>query len=87
MEAAIQFLPLVALFAIFYFLVIRPQQTQLKKHREMVDALQKGDKIVTQGGLLVKILKVEDDFLTVTFDFEKETHVKLDKAFIARKVD
>ena len=43
-------LPLVALFAIFYFLIIRPQQTQAKAHKEMVTNLKKGDKIVTNGG-------------------------------------
>jgi preprotein translocase subunit YajC len=89
MEAAVQFLPLVALFAIFYFLVIRPQQQQVKKHKEMVDGLQKGDKIVTQGGFVVKIIKVEEEFLTVTFDAIgiPELPIKLDRGFIARKVD
>ena len=50
-------LPLVVLFAIFYFLVIRPQQNQVKKHKEMLDALQKGDKVITNGGLICEVVK------------------------------
>ena len=57
-------LPLVVLFAIFYFLIIRPQQKQQKEHKEMLEALTKGDKVVTNGGLIVEITKVEENFLT-----------------------
>jgi len=58
-------MPLVVLFAIFYFLIIRPQQKQQKDHKAMLEALGKGDKIVTSGGLIVEIVKVEETFLTV----------------------
>jgi len=58
-------MPLIVLFAIFYFLIIRPQQKQQKAHKEMLEAIEKGDKIVTNGGLIVEITKVEEDFLTV----------------------
>ena len=58
-------LPLVALFAIFYFLIIRPQQKQAKAHKEMVSNLKKGDKIVTNGGLMVEVTKVEDAYFVV----------------------
>ncbi len=58
-------LPLVVLFAIFYFLIIRPQQKQQKEHDAMLDALKKGDKIITSGGLIVEIVKVEDSFFKV----------------------
>lgn len=58
-------LPLIVLFAIFYFLIIRPQQKQQKEHKAMLEALTKGDKIVTNGGLIVEITKVEGNFLTV----------------------
>ena len=58
-------MPLVVLFAIFYFLIIRPQQKQQKDHKAMLEALEKGDKIVTSGGLIVEITKVEESFLTV----------------------
>ena len=58
-------LPLVVLFSIFYFLIIRPQQKQQKEHNAMLEALTKGDKIVTNGGLIVEITKVEENFFTV----------------------
>jgi len=58
-------LPLIVLFSIFYFLIIRPQQKQQKEHTAMIDALEKGDKILTNGGLIVEITKAEELFLTV----------------------
>lgn len=58
------FLPLVILFVIFYFLLIRPQQKKAKEHKGMVESLQKGDEIVTTGGLVGKVIDVSDDFLT-----------------------
>jgi preprotein translocase subunit YajC len=58
-------LPLIVLFAIFYFLIIRPQQKQQKEHDNMINSLTKGDKIVTNGGLIVEIIKVEESFYTV----------------------
>jgi len=57
----IQIAPLVLIFAVFYFLLIRPQQKKMKDHRSMVAALSKGDKIVTAGGLMGTIAKIEDD--------------------------
>jgi preprotein translocase subunit YajC len=79
------FLPFILLFAIFYFLIIRPQQKQQKAHQEMVDGLQKGDKIITNGGLIVTVLKPEADFLKVKLN--DDMIVKLDKAFVSKKVD
>ena len=58
-------LPLIVLFAIFYFLIIRPQQQQQKEHEAMKSSLEKGDKIVINGGLIVEITKIEDRFYTV----------------------
>lgn len=52
------FIPLILIFAIMYFLMIRPQQKKAKQHRAMVDALRKGDKIITAGGLIGKVVKV-----------------------------
>ncbi|MDB4053563.1 preprotein translocase subunit YajC [Octadecabacter sp.] len=61
MEAFGQFIPLILIFAIMYFLLIRPQQTKLKQHQEMVAALRRGDQVVTQGGMIGKVSKVKDD--------------------------
>ncbi len=86
MEAGVaQFLPLVILFAIFYFLIIRPQQKQQKTHREMLEALTKGDKIVTTGGLMAEIVKTEEDFIKIKLN--DSVIVKLDKTFVSKKVE
>ncbi len=61
MEAFGQFIPLILIFAIMYFLLIRPQQQKLKQHQAMVAALRRGDQVVTQGGLIGKVNKVKDD--------------------------
>jgi len=80
-----QFLPLIFLFAIFYFLIIRPQQKQQKEHAAMLSALTKGDKIVTAGGLMAEVVKVEEDFIKIKLN--DTSIVKLDKAFVNKKVD
>lgn len=61
MEAIAQFVPLILIFAIMYFLLIRPQQKKVKEHQAMVTALRRGDQVVTQGGLVGKVVKVKDD--------------------------
>ena len=53
--------PLVMLFGIFYFLLIRPQQQRLKAHQQLVDSVRRGDTVVTAGGLIGKVAKVKDD--------------------------
>jgi preprotein translocase subunit YajC len=77
------FLPLIILFAIFYFLIIRPQQKQQKAHREMLEGLAKGDKIVTTGGLIAEIVKTEEDFIKIKLN--EDTIVRLDRAYVAKK--
>ncbi len=57
----LQILPFIAIFAIMYFLIIRPQQKRLKQHQEMVEALTRGDTVVTAGGLIGKVVKVTSD--------------------------
>ncbi len=78
-------LPLLILFAIFYFLVILPQQRQAKKHKAMVEALKKGDKIVTAGGIIAEVIKNEEEFVKVKLN--DSTEVKVTKDAIARKLD
>ena len=55
------FIPLILIFAIMYFLLIRPQQKRAKEHKAMVAALRRGDQVVTQGGVIGKVSKVKDD--------------------------
>jgi len=78
-------MPLIVLFGIFYFLVIRPQQKQAKAHKEMLDSLKKGDKIITNGGLICEVVKPEEDFIKVKLN--DDTVVKVSRDFIAKKVD
>lgn len=85
MEILGQLLPFIALFAIMYFVIIRPQQQQVKKHKEMLEALKKGDKVVTNGGLIVEIKQVQDDHFMVKIN--KESDAKIVKDSIARKYE
>ena len=61
MEAFGTFLPLILIFAVFYFLLIRPQQRKVKQHKEMLSNLKRGDKIITSGGIIGTITKVSDN--------------------------
>lgn len=62
-ESLVSLLPLVLIFVVFYFLLIRPQQKRQKEHRELVGNLAKGDEVTTAGGLLGKITEVNDSFV------------------------
>ena len=55
------FIPLILIFAIMYFLLIRPQQKKVKQHQKMVASLRRGDQVVTQGGLMGKVTKVKEE--------------------------
>lgn len=81
------FSPLIMLalfFVVFYFLLIRPQQKRAKEHTAMVSAVGESDEVVTAGGLLGKVTKVGDDYLSV--EIANGTVVKIQKNTIARMV-
>ena len=62
MDAGIgQFIPLILIFVIFYFFLIRPQQKKVKDHKEMVEALKRGDKVITSGGILGTVERIIDN--------------------------
>lgn len=69
-------LPLVAMMVLFYFILIRPQSKRAKEHKNMVEALQKGDEVVTQGGILGKITQVSENFVTVEISRDVSIHVQ-----------
>lgn len=71
------FLPLIIIFVLFWFMLIRPQMKQAKEHRKMLEALQKGDEIVTSGGLVGKVTKVGDGFVAV--EIAPETVIQVQK--------
>jgi len=85
MDIFAQLLPFIFLIAIMYFIIIRPQQQQAKKHKEMLEALQKGDKVITNGGFIVEIKKVEEKFFSVKMN--DSVVAKLDRDSVARKYE
>ncbi|HEX6136470.1 MAG TPA: preprotein translocase subunit YajC [Casimicrobiaceae bacterium] len=64
-DTLLTFLPMVAIFVVFYFLLIRPQQKKQKDARAMLDALEKGNEVVTAGGVLGRIVKLDEQYVTV----------------------
>jgi preprotein translocase subunit YajC len=75
------FLPLIIIFVIFYFLLIRPQQKKQKDHRAMLEAIRKGDKVITNGGIYGLVEQVGEK--TVTVKIAENVKVKFGKAYIA----
>ena len=71
------FLPLILIFAVFYFMLIRPQMKRAKEHRKLVSELAKGDEVVTNGGLLGRIIDVSDSF--VTLELADNIEIKLQR--------
>ena len=61
MSALGQFVPLILIFVIFYFFLIRPQQKRAKEHKAMLEAVRRGDEVITAGGLIGKVTRVKDD--------------------------
>jgi len=78
-------LPIIGMVVIFWFLIIRPQMRQQKQHREKVEAIKKGDKVITQGGLLGKVIKVDETYVDV--ELAKDVRVKAVKHTIADIVE
>ncbi|MEA3330166.1 MAG: preprotein translocase subunit YajC [Campylobacterota bacterium] len=85
MEIVSQLLPFVFLIAIMYFVIIRPQQKEAKSRKEMIEALKKGDKVITNGGFIVVVHKVEENFLSVKMNDDVIT--KITKDAIAKKYE
>lgn len=83
MEALAQFIPLILIFAIMWFLLIRPQQKKMKEHQAMVAALRRGDQVVTQGGLIGKVSKVKDDH-EIEVELATDVKVRVVKSTIAQ---
>ncbi len=75
------FLPLIIIFAIFYFLLIRPQQKKAKQHKELLKTLKKGDKVVSSGGMHGTITGLSDDVVTV--EISPKVRVKISRGSIA----
>lgn len=77
-----QFMPLVLIFVVFYFLLIRPQQKKMKAHRELVAQLRRGDRVLTQGGIIGQINKVMSD-TEVSVEIAEGVRVRMMRSAIA----
>ena len=75
------FVPLILMFAIFYFLLIRPQQKKAKQHREVLSALKKGDRVISSGGLHGLITGLTDD--VVTMEIAPKVRVKVSRGSVS----
>lgn len=82
-SALAQFLPLILIFAIMYFLLIRPQQKKVKEHRAMVEALRRGDQVLTQGGIIGKVTHVGEDGI-VQIEIAEGVKVKVIRSTISQ---
>ncbi|MCB6183212.1 preprotein translocase subunit YajC [Leeia sp. TBRC 13508] len=80
-----QFLPMIVIFAAFYFILIRPQQKKAKEHRAMLSAIQKGDEVITNGGIAGKLVKVSEQYVTV--EIAANTEVVIQRSAIAAKLE
>jgi preprotein translocase subunit YajC len=75
--------PLVLIFIVFYFLLIMPQQKKAKEHKQMLDAIEKGDDVITSGGIHGKVVGITDNVLTI--DVGDKVKIKVSREFIAQK--
>jgi len=76
------FLPLILIFVVFYFLLIRPQQKKMKQHKDMLGAIRRGDKVVTGGGIIGTVTKVDDE-MQVTVEIAQDIKVKVRRDLIS----
>ena len=84
-SAITSLVPLIIMFGIFYFLLIRPQQKKAKEHKALLEALKKGDSIVTAGGIHGKVTAVEET--VVTIEVANGVNIKLNKGHVAAVVE
>jgi len=87
MQGIESLIPLILIFAIMYFLLIRPQQKKLKEHQMMVAALRRGDQVITQGGVMGKVVKVKDEASEIEVEIAAGVTVRVVRATIATVVN
>ena len=78
-SSLMSFLPLILMFVVLYFLMIRPQMKRAKEHKALISALAKGDEVVTAGGVVGKITDVEDAYVTIDIGSESPVNVHVQK--------
>jgi len=77
------FLPLILIFVIFYFLLIRPQSKKAKEHKQLLENLKKGDKIMTNGGIYGIIEDIDDDTITLKVGIGADVKIKVNRGYVA----
>ncbi len=82
----ISLLPLVLIFVVFYFLLIRPQQKRMREHQDMIKSLKRGDKIVTGGGVYGTVVKVEDSEDALLVEIAKDVRIKVARPTVQSKI-
>ena len=83
--ALMQFLPMIGIFILFWFLMVRPQQKKMKEHKAMLDVLQKGDEVVSSGGMLGRVVKLTDEYITL--EVANNTEVVIQRAAVGIKLE
>ncbi|OGP80296.1 MAG: preprotein translocase subunit YajC [Deltaproteobacteria bacterium RBG_16_49_23] len=81
----LSFLPIVLIFVIFYFLLIRPQQKRAKDHRNLLSSIKEGDEVLTSGGIYGKITGIRDD--KITLEISDKVRVKVNRGHIATVIN
>lgn len=74
--------PMILIFVVFWFLLIRPQQKKMKEHRTMLSALQTGEEVVTAGGIIGRIKKIED--MTITLEIAEDTEILIQRGTVSQ---
>lgn len=87
MEGIGSIIPLILVFGIMYFLLIRPQQKKLKEHQQMVSALRRGDQVITQGGIVGKVTKVKEGENEIDVEISAGVTVRVVRSTIATVVN
>ena len=83
MEMILQFVPFILIFVIMWFLIIRPQQRRVKTHQEMIKNVRRGDTVVTSGGIIGKVTKVQEDAADIEVEISDGVRVKVARAMVA----
>lgn len=81
-DALIQFLPIILIFVVFYFLLIRPQQKKMKQHKDLLSSIRRGDRIVLGGGIIGSVTKVIDDE-RLQVEIAENVRVQVQRAMVA----
>ncbi|WP_338406017.1 MULTISPECIES: preprotein translocase subunit YajC [unclassified Wolbachia] len=77
------FIPLILIFVVFYFLIIRPQQKKLKEHRKMIDQIKRGDTVITSGGIIGEVNKVDEANAQFIIEIAPKVEIKVLKSAIS----